>query len=43
MLRFRLTRSAGSFLVALMAVAAALIAGHAVVAADSGAELKTQA
>jgi hypothetical protein len=40
MLRFRLTRSAGSFLVALMAVAAALIAGHAVVAADSGAELK---
>jgi hypothetical protein len=40
MLRFRLTRSAGSSLVAVLAVAAAMVAGHAVVAADSGAELK---
>jgi hypothetical protein len=40
MLRFRSTHPAGSFLVALMAVATALAAGHAAVAADSGAELK---
>ena len=38
MLKFRLTRPAGSLLV-LMAVATALVAGHAAVA-DSGAELK---
>ena len=40
MLRFRSTHPAGSFLVALMAVATALVAGHAAVAADSGALLK---
>ena len=40
MLRIRLTRSAGSFLVAFMAVATALVTGHAVVAADVGAALK---
>jgi hypothetical protein len=40
MLRFRLTRSAGSSLVAALAVATALVAGHAAATADSGAELK---
>ena len=39
MLLFRSTHPAGSFLVALMAVAT-LVAGHAAVAADSGVELK---
>lgn len=40
MLRIRLTHSAGSFLVAFMAVATALVAGHAAVAADSAEVLK---
>ena len=40
MLRFRSIHSAGSFLVALIAVATALVASHAAVAADSGAELR---
>src|ERR1700693_1297345 len=40
MLQFRSTHPAGSFLVALMAVATALVAGHTAVAADSGALLK---
>jgi hypothetical protein len=40
MLQFRLTRSHGTFLVALIAVAIALVAWHSLVAADSGAELK---
>ena len=40
MLRFRLTRSVGSSLVAALAVAMALVADHAAATADSGAELK---
>ncbi|MFZ0678429.1 hypothetical protein [Candidatus Binatus sp.] len=40
MLRFRLTHPVGSSLVALMAVATAMIAGHTDLAADSGAVLK---
>jgi secreted trypsin-like serine protease len=40
MLRFRLTHPVGSFLVAVLALATAMVAGHAMVAADSGAELK---